>query len=78
MRDDVCANCLAFDQTSTRARALGKEDGGLCRQGPPTRLPRAFATDVPGNRVRDEKLIWGWGEVAVDDWCLEHARRPEK
>jgi hypothetical protein len=69
-RDDCCGNCLAFDR---RADSLL----GLCRLAPPVRLPRAFAEGAtPGNRVRSERLVWGWPEVAHSDWCLEHVRRP--
>jgi hypothetical protein len=72
-RSDYCGNCLAFDQASPRAVA---QNVALCRKGPPIRLPRAFSSEAePGNRRRDEKIVWGWGEVDPSDWCLDHVRK---
>jgi hypothetical protein len=60
MSGDKCDNCKLFD-------------GAHCRRSPPVRLPRQFAdVATPGNRVRDESLIWGWPQVKPGDWCGEH------
>jgi hypothetical protein len=48
-----------------------------CHAAPPVRLPRKFGEKAtPGNRVRDEALIFGWPLVRADDWCghWSHAR----
>ena len=53
-----CKDCKNFDVQ------------GECRRSPPTRLPRQFSPEAtPGNRVRDESLIWGWPKVNPNSWC---------
>lgn len=50
---------------------------GCCKLYPPVRLPRKFSDDAtPGNRVRDERLLWGWPEVKATDWCGQYVLAP--
>lgn len=50
-------------------------DPSECRKSPPVRLPRKFdPAATPGNRVRNEELLWGWPVVKPNDWCGEYKK----
>ncbi|MCK1536840.1 MULTISPECIES: hypothetical protein [unclassified Bradyrhizobium] len=66
--NDRCENCRFYRLIEYR---------GECHAAPPVRLPRKFEDGATaGNRVRDEKLIWGWPSVKPGDWCGQWFRQP--
>lgn len=59
MIDGVCKNCRFY-------KSMFEE----CRLLPRVRLPRQFVEGAtPGNRVRDEAILWGYPKHSPDDWC---------
>ena len=62
----TCGSCFYFGQVSE-----------TCHHSPPVRLPRTFAPSAtPENRVRDERILWGWPKVAEFDWCGAWRTKP--
>jgi hypothetical protein len=59
----LCKNCKFYNP-------IYDAEKGECRKDSPVRLPRKFAGHAtPGDRVRDEELIWGWPRVEPIEWC---------